>query len=183
MGEITKGPAGVEDLSLKDSGITRQTFTRLDSEGRTITLNKIDAEDMQLRTLERSIDDALVIHIDSIADLRLISGDHIVDLLGYSSPGDGGGGQFYWDSTSTETEGTLSNTSEAVPPFTVISFPTLYIFLSSRISTVLFSAIISISSKVSALNSRIIVPKFVFSFRILFLKDLVLNEINSTEIS
>ena len=53
-------------------------------------------------------------------------------------------------STSTETDGTLSKTSLTVPPRTVKSLPTLYIFLSSLISTVVFSAIISISSKASA---------------------------------
>ena len=53
-------------------------------------------------------------------------------------------------STSTDTDGTLSKTSLTVPPRTVKSYPTLYIFLSSLISTVVFSAIISISSKASA---------------------------------
>ena len=48
-------------------------------------------------------------------------------------------------SISVETEGILSNTSVPVPPLTVKSFPTVYIFLSNRISTVVSSAIISTS--------------------------------------
>ncbi len=57
-------------------------------------------------------------------------------------------------STSTDTEGTLSKTSLTVPPFTVKSLPTLYIFLSNLISTVVFSAIISTSSRASKSGSK-----------------------------
>ena len=48
-------------------------------------------------------------------------------------------------SMSVETDGILSNTSVPVPPLTVKSLPTVYIFLSNLISTVVSSAIISTS--------------------------------------
>lgn len=44
------------------------------------------------------------ITFDSIAQLRLNSNIGRVDILGYYTKGDGGGGTFYWDSTSTETD-------------------------------------------------------------------------------
>ena len=48
-------------------------------------------------------------------------------------------------SISVETDGILSRTSVPVPPRTVRSFPTVYIFLSNLISTDVSSANISIS--------------------------------------
>ena len=48
-------------------------------------------------------------------------------------------------SKSVDTEGMLSKTSFAVPPLTDKSLPTVYIFLSSLISTEVSSAIISTS--------------------------------------
>lgn len=56
-GTITKDLGGFEDLKFKSSGTTRQTFTRDDSQGRTITLNQIDGADMQFRTIAKSLDD------------------------------------------------------------------------------------------------------------------------------
>lgn len=49
-----------------------------------------------------------IVSFDSIADLRAITdtptdGDTFT-LLGYYTPGDGGGGSLYWDSTSTEAD-------------------------------------------------------------------------------
>lgn len=45
---------------------------------------------------------------DNIADLRAISETPVngdtYPVLGYYTPGDGGGGQFYWDAASTETD-------------------------------------------------------------------------------
>lgn len=43
---------------------------------------------------------------DSIADLKLQSANSNikVNVLGYYAPGDGGGGEFYWDSSSTEAD-------------------------------------------------------------------------------
>jgi len=44
---------------------------------------------------------------NSIADLRLLdgsSGSGRANLSGYYAPGDGGGGSFWWDATSTETD-------------------------------------------------------------------------------
>lgn len=43
---------------------------------------------------------------DSIAELKLISGSIAdkLEVLGYYEKGDGGGGTFYWDATSTETD-------------------------------------------------------------------------------
>ena len=44
------------------------------------------------------------ITFDNIAQLKLHSSIGRVDVLGYYTKGDGGGGTFYWDSTSTETD-------------------------------------------------------------------------------
>ena len=44
------------------------------------------------------------ITFDNIAQLRLNSNIRRVDILGYYTKGDGGGGTFYWDSTSTEAD-------------------------------------------------------------------------------
>lgn len=44
------------------------------------------------------------ITFDNIAQLKLNSNMGRVDVLGYYTKGDGGGGTFYWDSTSTETD-------------------------------------------------------------------------------
>lgn len=115
MGTITKAPIGVEDLNLKTSGTTRQTFTRNDSTGRPITLNQVDAGDLQLRTVAQSVEDAIiaiedviVIHVNTLDELKLfaianISDGQLFDVKGYDTIGDGSLGQFYWDSTSTDT--------------------------------------------------------------------------------
>lgn len=44
------------------------------------------------------------ITFDNIAQLKLNSNMRRVDVLGYYTKGDGGGGLFYWDSTSTEAD-------------------------------------------------------------------------------
>ncbi len=44
------------------------------------------------------------ITFDNIAQLKLHSSIGRVDVLGYYTKGDGGGGTFYWDSTSTEAD-------------------------------------------------------------------------------
>jgi len=47
---------------------------------------------------------------DSIVDMRAGTGGaedgSVITLLGYYTPGDGGGGQFYWDATSTDSDDT-----------------------------------------------------------------------------
>jgi hypothetical protein len=58
---------------------------------------------------EGEITNSYIDTVDTIADLRLIDTTFIADnaeisLLGYYAVGDGGGGQFYWHSTSTETD-------------------------------------------------------------------------------
>ena len=45
-----------------------------------------------------------VITFDNIAELKLNSNMNRVDVLGYYIKGDGGGGAFYWDSTSIEDD-------------------------------------------------------------------------------
>ena len=82
-------------------------------------------------------------------------------------------------STSTDTDGTLSKTSLTVPPFTIISLPTLYTFLSSLISTVVFSNRITTSSNFWASSAKAILPKLVFSNSDFSLITRVLKEINS----
>ncbi len=72
-------------------------------------------------------------------------------------------------SKSTETDGILSKTSPAFPPLTVKSLPTVYIFLSSLISTVVSSAIISTASKDSISIINEITPRSLFSLTFRFL--------------
>ena len=54
---ITKGLVGSPDIQFKDSGTTRATFTRPDSDGRTLTIFKVDGADIQFRTIAKSLDD------------------------------------------------------------------------------------------------------------------------------
>lgn len=68
MGTIVKGPIGTEDIRLKTSGTTRGTFTRTDSNGRTLTLNKFDGADLQFRTIAKQVDDL----VDGGADVAII---------------------------------------------------------------------------------------------------------------
>ena len=42
--------------------------------------------------------------VATIDDLKVLNGGNTVEVLGYYTKGDGGGGTFYWDSTSTETD-------------------------------------------------------------------------------
>jgi hypothetical protein len=44
--------------------------------------------------------------VNSIADLKALTAGafHCVQLLGYYAPGDGGGGEFYWDASSAEPD-------------------------------------------------------------------------------
>lgn len=42
--------------------------------------------------------------VNSIAELKTISNIESINVLGYYEKGDGGGGTFYWDETSTETD-------------------------------------------------------------------------------
>lgn len=44
--------------------------------------------------------------VNSIADLKALPAGvfHCVELLGYYAPGDGGGGEFFWDASSTEPD-------------------------------------------------------------------------------
>lgn len=63
----------------------------------------------QMNTLALQIQDIgenaiNAITFDNISQLKLNSNMGRVDLLGYYIKGDGGGGTFYWDSTSTETD-------------------------------------------------------------------------------
>ena len=86
-------------------------------------------------------------------------------------------------STSTDTEGIFESTSLTVPPFTIKSFPTLNTFLSSLISTVVFSARTTTSFNCAASSNSAIVPKFVLLCIDFDLISVGLNEINSIEIA
>lgn len=59
MGTIVKAPIGVEDQNFKDSGTSRATFTRTDSNSRTLTLNKLDATDIQWRAVAQTIENII----------------------------------------------------------------------------------------------------------------------------
>lgn len=62
-----------------------------------------DANDVEVWTEDNYIQDYPII-VSTIADLRLTNGGDTVLVKGYYADGDGGGGDFYWDSTSTETD-------------------------------------------------------------------------------
>ena len=82
-------------------------------------------------------------------------------------------------STSTWTDGTFPRTSLAFPPLIERSLPMLNIFLSKRISTVVFSAIITTSSSDFASSESLIVPKFKSAFTVFSGYFLDWKEINS----
>ena len=86
-------------------------------------------------------------------------------------------------SISTDTDGTLSKTSLTLPPLTVKSLPTLYIFLSNLISTVVFSAIISTASNACKSEFIFSVPRLVSWLKLTFNFVIFSNEKYSTETS
>jgi Endopolygalacturonase len=57
-------------------------------------------------TSQASINTSLLYHATSISDLRTLTPtqDTVVSVAGYYTTGDGGGGLFYWDSASGETD-------------------------------------------------------------------------------
>ena len=57
---------------------------------------------LQIQQIGENAIDAIT--LNSIADLKLNSNITRVDVLGYYIKGDGGGGTFYWDATSTEAD-------------------------------------------------------------------------------
>lgn len=67
-----------------------------------------DRNNSQVYYVPKNAELSSVESVDSIADLRAITetpadGD-VLPALGYYAPGDGGGGLFYWDATSTDTD-------------------------------------------------------------------------------
>lgn len=61
--------------------------------------------------------------VDLRADATVFNPDDLIHLLGYYSPGDGGGGDFYWDATSTEPDNggsVIKRTSVATGRFKAI---------------------------------------------------------------
>jgi hypothetical protein len=61
--------------------------------------------------------------VDLRADATVINPNDLIHLLGYYSPGDGGGGDFYWDATSIENDNggsVIKRTSIAVGRFKAI---------------------------------------------------------------
>ncbi|MGF6849797.1 hypothetical protein QFZ51_005032 [Chitinophaga sp. W3I9] len=61
--------------------------------------------------------------VDLRADVTALNPNDLIHLLGYYSPGDGGGGDFYWDATSTDTDNggsVIKRTAIAVGRFKAI---------------------------------------------------------------
>jgi hypothetical protein len=90
MGTITKDLIGKEDISWKESGTVLDTFTRLDSDGRTLTLESIDAAHLQFRTVAKQVDDL----VDGGYDVSVKSADIITkspwgDVRAYEATFDG----------------------------------------------------------------------------------------------
>lgn len=108
-------PAGLTQTTLNSNGVAK-----VFGDG-SYKINIYDPEDTGLITpLSGSIDgveyiisvDPQGIGYDSIADMRAGSGGGVdgavADLLGYNTPGDNGGGKFYWDATSTDADNGLT---------------------------------------------------------------------------
>lgn len=85
MATITKAPLGADDIQKKDSGTAKVTFTRSDSNGQTITLDKLDAAHLQFRSLALSPEDL----VDGGYDVTVKVADSInkadVDARAYNS--------------------------------------------------------------------------------------------------
>jgi hypothetical protein len=85
MATVKKGPGGAEDLNFKDSGTSKQTFTRSDASGRTLTLSKIDAGHIQFRSLAKYIEDLVDGGYDvpiDVASITLSNGTTITSGTG-----------------------------------------------------------------------------------------------------
>lgn len=65
-------------------------------------INKINEAGEDINNIGANAINAIT--FDNIAQLKLNSNMGRVEVLGYYTKGDGGGGTFYWDSTSTETD-------------------------------------------------------------------------------
>lgn len=72
------------------------------------SLKVTDRHDSQVYYVPKNAEIESTLAFDSIADMRAITttpeNNAVYTLSGYYAPGDGGGGDFYWDSTSTETD-------------------------------------------------------------------------------
>lgn len=98
---IKKQLIGKEDLELGFGQIIQER------NGKNLEINRINAGTIPY-TEDKSVSDALDslanYSVNSIDELKTLSNIESVNVLGYYAKGDGGGGLFYWDSTSTETD-------------------------------------------------------------------------------
>lgn len=64
-----------------------------------------DSDDVTIKTIDNVYGQDITSKVDSIDDLKALTTENIsiVQVLGYSTPNDGGGGLYYWDDTSTAT--------------------------------------------------------------------------------
>lgn len=114
--EVLKDLAGAEDLLLDAELPNKVVQSR---GGNDYYITKINADTIPytgtfgqsgMQSIKAKIDTSLelrnLVSRDTIADLKLENGlvFNTIDVLGYYTKGDGGGGAFYWDSTSTETD-------------------------------------------------------------------------------
>lgn len=102
MGTIVKAPIGIEDVKFKDSGTTRQTFTRTDSNSRTLTLNKIDIKDLQYRSLALGPEDLIDGGFDVDIKPKRVFGQKGGDIASAGALALGTDGN-YFDVTGTTT--------------------------------------------------------------------------------
>lgn len=65
-------------------------------------INKVNEAGKEINNIAENAINAIT--FDNIAQLKLNSNIGRVDVLGYYTKGDGGGGTFYWDLTSTEAD-------------------------------------------------------------------------------
>lgn len=98
---IKKQLIGKEDLELGFGQIVQER------NGKNLAITRINAGIIPY-TEDKSVSDVLDslanYSVNSINELKTISNIEAINVLGYYEKGDGGGGTFYWDATSTETD-------------------------------------------------------------------------------
>lgn len=114
--EVLKDLAGAEDLLLDAELPDTVVQSR---GGKDYNITKINADTIPytgtfgqsgMQSIKAKIDNSLELRNsasrNTIADLKLENGlvFNTINVLGYHTPGDGGGGTFYWDSTSIESD-------------------------------------------------------------------------------
>ena len=99
------------DLSLDMKNLNNESLAALidakvSLQNRMIFLDSIAGSGLE------GLSEAAIRTVDNIASLKELSGstehETVMRVAGFYTPNDGGGGDFWWDSASTETENTIS---------------------------------------------------------------------------